>query len=770
MMEYRRRSDAVLRQRQLFQKAPGFIAVLRGPNHVFEFVNDAYVRVIGDRDYIGRPIRDVVHEEQARGFIDILDTVYHTGTRHLAEQTRVVLKPSPDLPPEEHYLDFIYEPMLDDSGKATAIFVEGFDVTKRHRAEVDLQEMNSSLAAIVESRTKERDRVWANSRDLHVVIGADGIFRAVSPAWTRVMGHACEDVLGRSFREFVHPDDLATAQFDGDFTTARDVASFIARHIRKDRAVCWISWRTTSEDGLLYAYGRDITAEKIAADRLALAQSRLRVIFETTYLFQALLTPDGLLLDANTAALSAIGRTLDQIQGLAFWDCPWFTQTLGLAHTMRNDVRTAAGGSVVNREFQVNLPVGGWRWFDFALRPVRDRTGAVVAIVPEALDLTDRKRAESVLRQSQKLDAMGQLTGGVAHDFNNLLAPIVGSLDMLRRRSVGGEREQRLIVNALKSAERAKVLVQRLLAFGRRQPLQPVAVQVATLMEEIRTLITSTAGPKIYVVVEVEDNLPAANADPHQLEMAILNLSINARDAMPDGGTLKISAGCHVIDGSHRTELRPGKYVCLAVADTGCGMDADTLRRAIEPFFSTKGVGKGTGLGLSMVHGLASQLGGALCINSKEAAGTVVELWLPVSEESEIPAFKPVIGGMANASGTALLVDDEEIIRVSTADMLTELGFKVMEASSAEEALRVLRRGDPIDILITDHLMSGMTGVELAKTVIVERPKLPVLLVSGFADVEGLPADLPRLPKPFRQADLAAAIQALEVPDRGSLN
>ena len=756
MQKQRRSTDALLRQRQLFQKAPGFIAVLRGPDHVFEFVNDAYIRVIGDRDYIGKPIREVVPEVQAQGFIDILDTVYRTGARHLAEHTRIILQPCADGPAEEHYLDFIYEPMLNNSGKATAIFVEGFDVTTRHRAE----------------SWRERDRVWANSRDLIVVIGADGIFRAVSPAWTRVLGHACDEVVGHSFLEFMHPDDAPFPQSGlNSAAAAHDRTNFENRYVRKDGAVCWISWHTSVEGNLVYAYGRDITAEKLSADTLALAQSRLRAIFETTYLLQGLLTPGGVLLDANRTALSAIGKALDQVVGVEFSDSPWFTGTPGLPDIVRSGVQAAASGSVVRQEIHINLPVGGWRWFDFALRPVRDPTGSVVAIVPEALELTDRKQAEAALHQSQKLDAMGQLTGGVAHDFNNLLAPIVGSLDMLRRRGVGGEREQRLIVNALKSAERAKLLVQRLLAFARRQPLQPVAVDVGTLMEEISALIASTTGPQISVVVNIEDKLPAAKADPNQLEMAVLNLSVNARDAMPDGGTLTISASYQIVGRSHRTSLRPGKFICLSVADTGCGMDTATLRRAIEPFFSTKGVGKGTGLGLSMVHGLASQLGGALFITSKQGVGTNVEFWLPVSLDSmEMAANKLTAPSAANNSGTALLVDDEEMIRVSTADMLTELGFNVIEASSAKEALAVLRRGDPIDILVTDHLMPGMTGVDLAQTVLAEQPRVPVLIVSGFAEVEGLPAHLPRLPKPFLQADLAAAIQVLVANKKNSMH
>ncbi|MDZ5602719.1 PAS domain-containing protein [Pseudomonas sp. RP23018S] len=221
--------------------------------------------------------------------------------------------------------------------------------------------------------------------------------------------------------------------------------------------------------------------------------------------------------------------------------------------------------------------------------------------------IAEREEAQKALRQSQKMEAMGQLTGGVAHDFNNLLTPIVGTLDMLQRRGVGGEREQRLIAGAMQSAERAKTLVQRLLAFARRQPLQTAPVDVARLVSDMADLVASTTGPQIKVVVDTPTHLPAAIADQNQLEMALLNLSVNARDAMLEGGTMRISASLEGVGQGHRSKLPSGEYLCLSVADTGTGMDAATLARAVEPFFSTKGVGKGTGLGLSMVHGLAAQ-------------------------------------------------------------------------------------------------------------------------------------------------------------------
>ncbi|MGK6325447.1 PAS domain-containing protein [Sphingomonas sp. DT-51] len=409
------------------------------------------------------------------------------------------------------------------------------------------------------------------------------------------------------------------------------------------------------------------------------------------------------------------------------------------------------------------------RYYEMRFRTLRDSVGRAVGAYQFVSDVTDRlreqntlKEAQEALRQSQKMEAMGQLTGGVAHDFNNLLTPIIGSLDLLHRKGIGGERERRLVDGALQSAERAKTLVQRLLAFARRQPLQPMAVDLGKLIAGMANLIASTSGPQVKLLVDTAPDLPAAMADPHQLEMAILNLAVNARDAMPDGGTLTIAAKAAVVGTSQRAEVPPGRYVRLSVADTGTGMDADTLRRAVEPFFSTKGVGKGTGLGLSMVHGLAAQLGGALDITSKPGLGTCIELWLPASAGVAVQfgQEEKTIEGPA-AAGTALLVDDEDLVRVSTADMLADLGYSVVEVGSAEEALRLLEDGQRFDILVTDHLMPGMTGTELARRVREHHAKAPVLVVSGYAEVEGIAPDLPRLTKPFRQADLAAKLSEI---------
>jgi CheY-like chemotaxis protein len=336
----------------------------------------------------------------------------------------------------------------------------------------------------------------------------------------------------------------------------------------------------------------------------------------------------------------------------------------------------------------------------------------------------------------------------------------MGSLDLLRRSGLGGEREHRLIDGGLKAADRAKTLVQRLLAFARRQPLQPSPVDVALLVKGMADLIARTSGPKIVVSVQIADSLPPARADANQLEMAILNLCVNARDAMPDGGTLTVTVTTEAVGPGNEANLMPGRYIRLGVDDTGIGMDGETLARAIEPFFSTKGVGKGTGLGLSMAHGLAAQLGGGLHIDSAPGKGAQVAFWLPESTaavaEPEAPAMPKV-----EAAGTVLLVDDEDDVRLAAADMLGELGYTVVEAASAEAALSVMEGGGTIDLLVTDHLMPGISGAELARIVRVRNPALPILLMSGFAEMAEVAPGLPRLAKPFRQAELARSVLAV---------
>jgi PAS domain S-box-containing protein len=444
-------------------------------------------------------------------------------------------------------------------------------------------------------------------------------------------------------------------------------------------------------------------------------------------------------------------------------------------HDQHAMIDSVWGRALDGEEFTMTAELGDrrlvpeLRTYELKFNVLRDEAGKPIGSFQVVADITDRVRADAAyrqmqetLRQSQKMEAMGQLTGGVAHDFNNLLTPIIGSLDLIQRRSSLSERESRLIDSALQSAERAKVLVQRLLAFARRQPLQTRAIDMTRLVHGMAELVASTSGPQIKIHTEIAEALPPALADHNQLEMAILNLCVNARDAMPDGGTLTIAVSAETIASPGLDELAPGDYVRLSVIDSGTGMDDETLRRAIEPFYSTKGVGKGTGLGLSMVDGLASQLGGTMKIASRLGLGTRIDLWLPASGGQQTEsADTEDDAATTQFKGRALVVDDEVAVRITTADMLQGLGYDTEEADNARDAERILKSGRRFDLVVTDHLMPGKSGAELAMSIRHHWPAMPVLIVSGYADAESIAPDMPRLAKPFREADLARAIGQL---------
>jgi PAS domain S-box-containing protein len=375
-------------------------------------------------------------------------------------------------------------------------------------------------------------------------------------------------------------------------------------------------------------------------------------------------------------------------------------------------------------------------------------------------EVAAREKAQEQLLQSQKMEAVGQLTGGVAHDFNNLLMAVMGNLELLGKRLPNDPRAQRLIDGAMQGAQRGASLTQRMLAFARQQDLKTSSADLAMLLIGMRDLLDRTLGPQITLTIRGPDGLPPAQVDANQIELAVLNLAINARDAMPGGGRIDIEVDQAPVD--PEKNLRHPAYLRVRVADTGAGMDPATLKRAVEPFFSTKPLGKGTGLGLSMVHGLAVQLGGLLELDSEVGRGTVATLWLPTAP-GQSPHEAPSPSEVTRARpATILVVDDDPLIAMSTVDMLEDLGHTVIEANSAKRALEILEAGQAVDLIMTDHVMPGMTGVELAETVHRKRPQMPVLLATGYAELpSGQKSNLPRLSKPYRQADLQAEIARL---------
>jgi PAS domain S-box-containing protein len=375
-------------------------------------------------------------------------------------------------------------------------------------------------------------------------------------------------------------------------------------------------------------------------------------------------------------------------------------------------------------------------------------------------EVAAREKAQEQLRQAQKMETIGQLTGGVAHDFNNLLMAVMGNLDLLRKRIPDDPRLHRLIDGAVQGAERGASLTQRLLAFARQQDLRAVPVDLRALIQGMSDLLQRSLGPRVTLRLDIPQGLPPARVDANQLELAILNLAINARDAMPDGGSIDIKVAQYQANGD--SALKSGGYLKLSVIDTGTGMTPEILKRAVEPFFSSKPLGKGTGLGLSMVHGLAVQLGGALQLSSMVGKGSTATLILPVATsapKAEGPGYN---AQKVNRSAVILFVDDDPLIAMSTTEMLEDLGHHVIGASSGLHALDIIKSEQPIDLMVTDHVMPGMTGIELAAASRKVRPLLPILLATGYAELpEGAQLDLPRLAKPYHQDQLRDRLDQL---------
>lgn len=757
---------------------PGPANILWGPAHV-QIYNDAYISIAAHRHpaALGRSAAENWPEVYAEVLAPMMEAAFAGRHTRLPELAVTLL--DQDGRPEERAFDTTWSPIRDETGGVGGALEVLVEVTERRRAQTALR------------RSENRYRVLFDAIDAGFCIvevkfdeegrAVDHLIVEVNPAFEQQTG--LSGAAGRwasqaapGLEQFWYEFFASVLETGRAVRTERvveplgrwyDVHAFPTGEPDRNRvAVLFndISERRRAEERLRELYDM---LEAQVAERTA-ERDMLATIVEATDVLIMALDLDYNILAINPANVDE----LERIYGVRPQAGDNMLELLAGQPEQQAQVRAgwARGldGEHVSFVEDFGDPDRVRPYYDVKFRPLRNEAGELIGAYQFATDITDRLRreaqlaeAQEALRQSQKLESMGQLTGGVAHDFDNLLTPIIGSLDMLQRRGLGNEREQRLVSGAMQSAERAKTLVQRLLAFARRQPLQPVPVDLGRLIEGMADLVASTSGPRVKVQVDVAPDVPAVTADANQLEMAILNLAVNSRDAMSDGGALTIAARPESVAAGHRSGLAPGRYVRLSVSDTGAGMDAETARRAIEPFFSTKGVGKGTGLGLSMVHGLAAQLGGAMTIQSRRGVGTTVKLWLPIARMEVSQPEKAERTVEAAAAGTALLVDDEDLVRASTADMLSDLGYHVVEAPSAEEALRLVDGGLAPDVVVTDHLMPGMTGTDLARALKARRPAPKLLVISGYAEDDGIPPDLPRLTKPFRQAELAMSLAAL---------
>jgi len=633
--------------------------------------------------------------------------------------------------------------------------------------------------------TDDRYRLLVEAITDYAVFMLDrgGVVSSWNRGARRFKGYEAHEILGQHVSRFYTEEDRAAGMPEQALRIAAEEGRFDREgwRVRKDGTRFWAH---VVIDPIHNAQGEVIGFAKVTHDlterraaEIALRQSEeqfRRLVQGVTDYAIFMLDPRGLVTNWNAGAQRIKGYRPEEIIGQHF--SRFYTEedraaglpALGLATALKEG-RWEHEGRRVRKD-------GTQFWAHVVIDPIRDDAGEVIGFAKITRDITERKEAQQQLEQarealyqSQKMEAIGQLTGGVAHDFNNLLMAVLGSLELVKKRLPYDPRITPLIENAIHGAQRGSTLTQRMLAFARKQELKLDAVDLATSVRGMLGFLQRSIGPAYRIDLRIPPGLPHVTTDPNQLESALLNLVLNARDAMPEGGAITISARARRVD-QPTPSLAAGDYVGLVVTDTGEGMDADILARATEPFFTTKGVGKGTGLGLSMVHGLVAQSGGQLTIESRKGEGASIELWLPVAA----PATATTPVGLGRAAPMPdlqplriLAVDDDSLVLMNTAALLEDLGHEVVCASSGEAALEAMKHNPELDLVITDQAMPKMTGLQLRDAIRKLRPGLPIIIATGYAEMPPLEKDEPlRLAKPFTQYELAnAVIDAIGGPE-----
>ncbi|MFC4254975.1 PAS domain S-box protein [Altererythrobacter xixiisoli] len=750
--------------------------------------NDAYSGFSGGRhpDLLGSNVRE--------GWPEVADFNDHVmqvglagGTLHYRDQELTLHRHGQ---PEQVWMDLDYSPVLDDQGQPAGVICFLADTTDRVQAErratflFDLAEDLRPLSTPAEIMALTAVRL-GEKLDASRVFYAEIANGRMTVERDHVQG--VDSIVGEHSLEAFGPDLLnayrvgtpvVVYDVQGDERLSaearaglgsRDVGAFVDVVLFEDTQ--WVGllavqnatpriW-TPAEEALVQDVGERV---RIAIERAREERDRLWN-----------LSQDMLARADFTGMMSAVSPAWTQVLGwtegeLLTRGYATFMHPEDMAPTLAAIAGMSDSGEPARFENRIATRDGQWKHIEWTVAPEPDGKNFVAV----GRDLSEARAraaelevAQEALRQSQKMEAIGQLTGGVAHDFNNLLMAITSSLALLGKRLPADPAMHRLLDNAQQGADRGAALTQRMLAFARRQDLTAERVEISALLAGLKELAQRTIGPAWPLDFHYPADVPFILADPNQIEMALINLLVNARDASPDGGSIRVEADSQMIGLDECADLAPGRYVRIAVIDQGTGMDAETLARATEPFFTTKGVGKGTGLGLSMIHGLARQLEGNFTLESTAGTGTTATLWLPASA-GETDAAVSVEPTAALATTPAaqidrplkiLAVDDDPLILMNMAAFLEDMGHQVWEASSGAEALGICRAHPGLDLLVTDQAMPNMTGVQLAMQLKAEQRDLPIILATGYGEV---PTDsgieVIKLSKPYSQQDLEGAI------------
>ncbi|HEY9211365.1 MAG TPA: PAS domain S-box protein, partial [Ancylobacter sp.] len=770
------------RLRRMFEQAPGFMAMLVGPDHVYDLANPAYMQLIGHRDVLGKTVREALPEVEGQGYFERLDHVFRTGEPYAGSALRVELQRSVYGQVEERFIDLVYQPVRSQDGTVIGIFSQGIDVTDRVIAEAALRASEAQFRTFAQAMP---NHVWTASPDGRLDWFNDRIYEYSGATHARLAGGGWADV--------VHPDDLQRVvaqwrQAVGSVTTYE--IEFRIR--RADGVFRWhlvraVPIRTaTGEVSRWIGSNTDIEDQRRAAEALAnqnlnLEQQVNERTIERDRMWKlsgdvmAVSDFQGRVVAVNPAWTLLLGWTEAELLGRSFLD---MIHPDDHSATLNEMARLGQGERTFRFENRFLRKDGSYCLLSWTAVPDEHfihSIGRDMTAEREAADVL--RQTEVALQQAQKMETLGQLTGGVAHDFNNLLQVIGGNLQLLSKFVAGNEKAELRIASAMAGVSRGAKLASQLLAFGRRQPLEPKVVNIGRFISGLEDMLRRTLGETIDVETIISGGLWNSFVDPTQIENAVLNLAINARDAMNEHGKLTIEVGNAFLDEAYaigHEDVVPGQYVVLAVSDTGTGMTPEVMERVFEPFFSTKPEGKGTGLGLSMVYGFVKQSGGHVKIYSEVGFGTTVKMYLPRALQGEEPVASAVTGRTTGGTETILVAEDDEEVRNTVVATLTDLGYRVLKAKDAQGALNIVESGAAINLLFTDVVMPGtLRSPELARRARERLPGLAVLFTSGYTEnaiVHGgrLDAGVDLLGKPYSRESLARKIrQMLENQQQG---